>query len=138
MNAVQALVALALLCPAGIRAQTGSPMECVSALRLPRYGALAREAKIAGKGSVHLQVGPDGRASNLKIVGLHPLLERELTIAAEEARFLEPCAGKSLVFEFTFSIEGEPSRDKGLAIRYEYPNHFVLTVHPPLPVMHVN
>ena len=113
-------------------AHGASPLECVSKLRLPTYDSLARQAQITGEGAVKIQLGVDGEVAHQEILASHPLLERDLKRAVEQMHFFDRCAKQTLEFKFTFEFSGEPSRDKGLVITFEYPDHFVLSVSPPV------
>ena len=120
--------ALPLLCTA----QASMPLHelgCVGALELPTRSILSSRAVTSGTVIVTVQVGIDGKAAQIDMLGESAALKGEVQVAMTLSTFLPKCAGKKLELVFAFKLEDPPSESiLPPGVRYMPPNRFELIV----------
>jgi len=120
--------ALPLLCTA----QGSMPLHelgCVGALELPTRSILSARAVTSGTVIVTVQVGIDGKAAQIDMLGESAALKGEVQVAMTLSTFLPKCAGKKLELVFAFKLEDPPSESiLPPGVRYMPPNRFELIV----------
>jgi hypothetical protein len=57
-----------------------------------------------------------------------------IEISLRKSQFRGDCAGKRLVLEFEFRLDGDPYDRQTQEIAFGYPNRFWITARPPIPV----
>lgn len=116
------------LCSFAARAQARESrvdLSCVTALELPTHGLLAARAPRSGTVHATIEIGPGGDISRINFASDSPTLEGEVRVALNLSRFSQHCAGRSVDFVFSFTLE-DPPTDYILppSTRFVPPNRF--------------
>ena len=115
------MIALGAAC-----AQDAEPnMACVERLAIPKYPALAAQARISGNVAATITIDSDG-STHTNTTG-HSLLAPYTKDAIHRSRFRSDCGGKTLKLIFHFDFDADPLK----AVSFSYPNQFWITVPPP-------
>jgi hypothetical protein len=115
-------------------------MMCVQKIQIPSYPALARQARVAGKLSVNVKLGENGIVSEVSAQShlnndkAQAILLMPIETALRQAQFRSDCAGKVVILEFDFGLNGDPSDRQTQEAAFGYPNHFWITARPPVPI----
>ncbi len=146
MNATLGTVVLGLVWLFPVSAQQFGPTQdptnaiCAERIEIPSFPMLARQARLSGTLSVKVKLGPNGAVaevsaeSQLNNDRAQPVLLTPIERALRKSRFRPNCAGKVVILEFTFGIDGDPYDGQTQEIAFGYPNRFWITTRPPIPV----
>jgi len=105
--------------------------DCAVDLVFPTDGLLARSAGgSSGPIIVSMRLGTGGRVESLKFDGGGDLFNRQIAQAMNASKFASKCAGQTLRFVFSFTIDGEPSNCPGVWMSFASPDRFTLHTHP--------
>jgi hypothetical protein len=114
---------------AQIRAQSPT---CTANVEKPIYPPLARAASVYGVVKVDLQIGQDGRPSDVVLDG-NGILTKEIENVLSRTQFHSQCSGKvRLVYKFVLSGEEDPEAHTSVA--FNPPNEYVITSNPYGPI----
>jgi TonB family protein len=92
----------------GILAQDASSITSKRKIKtkvLPEYPEVARQLHLQGKVKVEVIISPDGRVTNTKVVGGHPVLAQAAVDAVKKWRFEPGPKDTTEIIEMDFSGE---------------------------------
>jgi len=99
-------IALLTLGLAGIFRLIGAPprFACIQELAVPKYPALARQARIQGIVEVRVELKDSSKPATI-IISDAPLLRKAVANAMESSRFLETCTDNHFTIVFSFELD---------------------------------
>lgn len=120
--------------------QDATNILCVEKIQIPTYPPLARQARVAGTLSVKVKLGQNGIVSEVSAQSrlnndrAQAILLTPIEKALRQAQFRTDCAGKVVILEFDFHIDGDPYDHQTQEVAFGYPNRFWITARPPVPI----
>jgi hypothetical protein len=111
-----------------VPAETG--LACIEDMQIPLYGVLAWMARATGALRAQITIGPDASHMAIDVRGEPPVLRETLKSALREARFSAQCAGKTLILNFVYRLEGSPDATLHSTVRLKRGNTFEILARP--------
>jgi hypothetical protein len=122
-----------------VSAQDPTNAMCAEKIQIPSFPSLARQARLSGTLSVNVKLGPSGTVdeisaqSHLNNDRAQAVLLIPIEKALRNSQFRRDCAGKLVILEFDFRIDGDPYDSQTQEVAFGYPNRFWITTRPPIP-----
>jgi hypothetical protein len=106
--------------------------NCVTRLRVPAYSVFSRASRLEGTAEVSLELGPGGKPKDVRVSGVHAILEKEVRENIQISEFAPRCEGATLRLYFEFHLEGpEVYGSFQSKVSYSSPNRFIIVTSPP-------
>jgi TonB family protein len=126
--------------------QTDPNVACIERLEIPRYPALATQARIEGTITVSVLLAQQGSVQQVdtevesSFGQAKSLFGSPVWKAISEAKFLPECSGKTIRLVFHFHLMGTSAGNATQSVSFGYPNTFWIVAEAPLfqPVGLVN
>jgi hypothetical protein len=106
---------------------------------IPEFPPLARQARLSGTLTVVVSLAQDAKVkeisaqSHLNNDRAQAILLTPVEKAIRKSDFAPSCGGKDVTFTFEFRINGDPYCHQRQEVTFGYPNHFSITIRPPIP-----
>ena len=111
--------------------------------RLDSFLQLASpELTVLDRAREPLRIGLGSYRGHLLVTRIHgtgknvhaAILLTPIEKALRQAQFRTDCAGKLVILEFDFHIDGDPYDRQTQEVAFGYPNRFWITARPPVPI----
>lgn len=105
---------------------------CLDQFVLPKYPSLARQARVHGIVTLHVQFVKGGTTEKSILSEAHNLLKQAVKDAAATANFSSKCAGREIrvVFSFELDLEARPRNFDDGSIILQSPNRIIIRAAP--------
>ncbi len=113
-----------------VPSQADSNMACVERLEIPRYPALATQARIEATVTASVLISPEGlpkdsgTEAESKFTRASSLFAPPVWKAINEGKFRPDCAGKIVKLVFHFRLQGASAGKPWQSVSFQYPNAF--------------
>jgi len=100
-------------------------------MQIPPYSSTARRSTVGGDVKAVIRIGVSGKIDKLSVTSTDSnLVEAVEPILRNRTTYSESCAGKEFELLFTFRLEGKPEANPPETVRFQPPNHFIITSRP--------
>lgn len=113
-------------------------MTCSVRLQLPQYPPLARQARLTGTAVARIRLAADAKLADVKVEGVHRVLQRAVETSLRTSEFLPSCGGREFSLRYTFRIEGAPTDRDALSVALKPPDEIVVVTRPGVPMPEAN
>ena len=101
-------------------------VSCAENLQIPRYGPSGRVGERVGPLIIKVIPETTGRPRSIVVEGASGSVMTLVKAWISESTFASRCAGKELVLQFSFVVEGPPQQYPFSWVTFRAPNHFIV------------